>query len=92
MLAQVFNVRGKLDADNLEALLKVATVTRSLDGCEGIYFLNDGSDEGLAIALWRDQAALDAATPKEREDIQQADEQLGIVAGSAKVYDNVTSI
>jgi hypothetical protein len=51
----------------------VIEATRALDGCEGIVVLRDsGSGDGFAVALWRDQAAIDAAAAKIRADIEQA--------------------
>jgi heme-degrading monooxygenase HmoA len=42
--------------------------TRSADGCEGLYLLvGRDRDDGFAIVLWRDEAAMNAMRKREEE-------------------------
>jgi hypothetical protein len=90
-LAQVFEMTGATMA-NLEYAREVGTATRQLDGSEGVILLGDsGSGVGMGIALWRDQAAMQAAGAKISGDIETA-KAMGIAIGPGRIYDTVISV
>jgi len=68
---------------------EVLGATRQLDGCEGVLLVgNTESREAIGIALWRDEAALEAAAAKIAGDTKEA-EGMGIVVDPIKFYDLV---
>jgi heme-degrading monooxygenase HmoA len=71
MIAQVFNLGAPPEGaagPPPGAAQDAMKETRSADGCEGLYLLigRDGED-GFAIVLWRDEAALNAMRKREEE-------------------------
>jgi len=68
--------------------------TRSADGCEGLYLLaSRDRDDGLAIVLWRDEAAMQAMGKREAEhlvEIRNENPDLPEVA-APKLYDVISA-
>jgi quinol monooxygenase YgiN len=81
MIAQVFNLEGPPTGGGVPELGPVARAamkeTRDAKGCEGLYILSsrDGSG-GIAVVLWRDEAALNAMQQREAEHIDEIREEL----------------
>jgi heme-degrading monooxygenase HmoA len=79
MIAQVFNL-GSAPPGGAGELGSVAQAamkeTREADGCEGLYLLvgRDGA-EGMAIVLWRDEAALEKMRKREAEHLDEIREE-----------------
>jgi hypothetical protein len=91
MLVQTFKTNFPVTRHGIEYARKVVEATRQLDGCGGIFLLSDGTPAGMAFVLWRDQASMDAAVPKENTDIARA-VQAGIgVANLDRIYTVVVS-
>jgi hypothetical protein len=75
MIAQVFTLSGAPAGQTptpgaaAQAAMKE---TREADGCEGLYLFSprEGGD-GLAIVLWRDDAALAAMRKREEEHLDE---------------------
>jgi hypothetical protein len=68
--------------------------TRSADGCEGLYLLvSRARDDGLAIVLWRDEAAMNAMRTREEEhlvEIRKENPDLPEVP-APKLYDVISA-
>ena len=50
---------------------------------------SDGSDAGLALAVWRDRASMEAASASQQEDISRTADDVGVTILSTKIYDIV---
>jgi hypothetical protein len=84
-IARVIHVSGVTGNPPPDALKAVEAI-RAADGCEHMYALREGqTDQGLGIVIWRDQAALDAAS----EVIEAARRVSTLTVESMKVYDVV---
>jgi hypothetical protein len=79
MIAQVFRMgpppagaqQGSEEAQQFAQ--DAAKRQRDVDGCEGIFMMSDPSTgEGLAVTLWRDEAAMKAAAAYQEEEISSA--------------------
>jgi hypothetical protein len=67
----------------------IAEATKELDGCEGIFVLTQSTGgEGLAIVLWRDTAAMEAAAAKVAADAETLSD-MGTTITPGTVYDTV---
>jgi hypothetical protein len=67
----------------------IAEATRKLDGCEGIFVLTQSTGgDGLAIILWRDEAAMEAAGEKIAADAVTL-QAMGTTITPGTVYDTV---
>jgi hypothetical protein len=78
-----------MSEDALAEATPLAEATRNLDGCEGIIFLSHSTGgEGLAIALWRDEAAMEAAAQKIAGDAVTL-QAMGTTITPGTVYDTV---
>jgi quinol monooxygenase YgiN len=68
--------------------------TRAADGCEGLYVLADPTGgDGVAIVLWRDEAAMNAMRGQQDEHIGAArQENPAIQVGAPKVFEVVTNL
>jgi hypothetical protein len=59
-----------------------------MDGFEHIYALSNGDGEGLAIQVWRDKAALEAAIASRESRLANT----GITVTPGQVYDSFTEL
>ena len=83
MIAQVFQMpppRAELQEADVEEATRFAQDAakrqRDVDGCEGIFMMaNPSTGEGLAVTLWRDEAAMKAAASFQEEEIASAKAQ-----------------
>jgi quinol monooxygenase YgiN len=68
--------------------------TRAADGCEGLYVLADPTGgDGMAIVLWRDEAAMNAVRGQQDDHISAARQQdPAIQVGTPRVFEVVTSL
>jgi len=85
MIAQVFQMpppQAELQQAEVEEATRwaqgAAKRQRDVDGCEGIFMMaNPATGEGLAVTLWRDEAAMKAAAGFQDEEIARAKAQPG---------------
>jgi hypothetical protein len=64
----------------------MANVTRELDGCEHIYTRSNGpGSSGLAVIVWRDEAAMKAAADHIAADTGQL-KDVGMTVSTGQVY------
>jgi hypothetical protein len=77
--------------DEMQKEIEVITAqARKADGCEGILILGDpATGEGLAINLFRDQAAADAFDAQRKKLIKEAEQDLGGNVSAPRIYEFV---
>jgi len=95
MIAQVFKTSGSppQTEDNLKTSQAVMERLRAVDGCEGMYALVDRTTgDGLALALWRDEAAMKAATGAQAAELADSKTTNPTVkVGKAEIYEVIAS-
>jgi hypothetical protein len=90
-IAQTINVSGASE-DFLAQATPMGEAMRAFDGCEGLYSLADSkTGEGIAIILWRDEAAMEAALAQQATDTE-ALQRPGVTITQGKVYDTVLQL
>jgi len=96
MIAQVFTTTAEASPqseDMQKWVQEIAEKQRAVDGCEGIYILgNPTGNDTLSFVIWRDEAAMKAASDQQAEDINEAKQQnRATVVDAPKVYAVVAS-
>jgi hypothetical protein len=87
-IARITHASGFTGNPPPEALQAVEAL-RATDGCEHMYqFRNSQNGEGVTVTIWRDEAALDAASEK-YEAARKLVTEHGLSIDSMKVYDVV---
>jgi hypothetical protein len=89
VIAQVFSVSGTAGPPPAGgAGEKGIADTRAADGCEGLYVLIDpAGGDGMAIVMWRDEAAMKAWSSRQNDDLRAVREETPDLKISApKVY------
>ena len=90
-IAQTIIVSGASE-DFLAQATPMGEAMRAFDGCEGLYSLADSkTGEGIAIILWRDEAAMEAALAQQATDTDTL-QGMGATITPGKVYDTVTQL
>jgi hypothetical protein len=96
MIAQVHTSTGPAGpmSDELRKFAEEAlSEARTHDGVEGNFFIADpATGESMAIALFRDQAALDAFQSFSKEKIAAAEAVEGGQVGPGRVYSEVIAV
>ena len=95
MIAEVRTIRGPAaQGEPSELAQRAMKETRAADGCEGLYVLTDSrGGDGIAITVWRDEAAMNAMRAKEDEHIRAVRAEAPELAiGAPKVYQVATSL
>jgi quinol monooxygenase YgiN len=90
-IAQVLNLSGGPGAGSAvpEEADEMVEVTKALDGCEHIYSMaNSLTGDGMAIIVWRDEAAMKAAGDHIAADNEALKGMLSITLSLGPVYDN----
>ena len=94
-IAQVLNLSGGPGAGSAvpEEANKIVEITKALDGCEHIYSMaNNQTGDGMAIIVWRDQAAMKAAADHIAADNEALKDTVRIPLSLGPVYDNFMEI
>ena len=95
MIAQVLNTSAPVPFTD-ETRTFIAEVTakaRQADGCEGILVLVDpNTGNGLAINMFRDEAAAHAFAARRQELVKEAQEQVGATVGEPQHYEVLANL
>jgi hypothetical protein len=83
-IARVLHGSG-LRAEPTPEIEKVIETTKAQDGCQGIYALINNQGEGMAILVFRDQEALDAAEEQLAAN-REIMKGVGVAVSSVKTY------
>ncbi len=90
MIAQVLTTSASVPFtdDTRTFIAEVTAKARQADGCEGIVVLIDpNTGNGLAINMFRDEAAAHAFDARRQELTKEAEEQVGARVGEPQLYE-----
>jgi quinol monooxygenase YgiN len=92
VIAQVFTLAGPGSGPG-EVGQKAIAETKAADGCEEFFLLIDrAKGEGLAVVLWRDEAAMNAIAARREElkrDVQEETPELQV--SEPRIYEVVST-
>ena len=96
MIARVFQTSttaGPTTDEERKLLDDNFAAGRQVDGCEGMISIrNPSTGEGLAISLWRDQAAADAYNATSEKLRSDSEQTPGYKTTGPQVYTEVTAL